>query len=80
MAYTRLFSCNSWINGSKLSFWKIYQIIIRVIFVIGLMIDAVGYLPLIYGNSLIIFTVASTIVGIGFGFIMTAILVMYKLW
>lgn len=55
-------------------FGKVYRVATRFTFVLGLIINAVGYVLLIYGDSLMIFTVAATIVGIGFGFIFTAIL------
>lgn len=55
-------------------FGRVYHIATKYTIVIGMILNAVGYILLIFGNSIFIFTVAATIVGIGFGFIMTSIL------
>lgn len=55
-------------------FGRVYHIATKYTIVIGMVLNAVGYILLIYGNSVLMFTVAATIVGVGFGFIMTSIL------
>lgn len=55
-------------------FGRVYHIATKYTIVIGMIANAIGYILLIYGNSILVFTIAATIVGVGFGFIMTSIL------
>lgn len=55
-------------------FGRVYHIATKYTIVIGMVLNAVGYIFLIYGNSVLIFTIAATLVGLAFGFIMTSIL------
>lgn len=66
-----MFTVGGMISG--MIFGKVYRATARFTFILGLLIHAVGYIFLIYGNSLMLLTVGATIVGIGFGFVMPAV-------
>jgi MFS family permease len=67
-----MFTVGGMISGAV--FGKVYRIATRFTFAIGLIIHAIGYIFLICGNSLMAFTIGSTIVGIGYILGFTAIL------
>lgn len=66
-----MFTVGGMISG--IIFGNVYHAATRFTFVLGLIIHAIGYIFLIYGNSLMLLTVGATIVGIGFGFVMPAV-------
>lgn len=67
-----MFTVGGMVTGAV--FGKVYHIATKYTIVIGMLLNALGYILLIFGNSIFIFTVSSTMVGMGFGFIITSIL------
>ncbi|WP_139264214.1 MFS transporter [Clostridium magnum] len=67
-----MFTVGGMVSGAI--FGKVFHIVKRLTFGIGLIIHVVGYIFLIYGNSLTAFTIGSTIVGIGFMLSFTAVI------
>lgn len=67
-----LFTVGGMVSGAI--FGRVYRVATRFTFALGLVINAVGFIFLIYANSLMFLNIGATIVGIGFGFILPAIL------
>lgn len=55
-------------------FGKLYQVVNRFTITVGLVITAIGMALVYYANSLLILTIGSTGVGIGFGLVMPAVM------
>lgn len=67
-----LFTVGGMVSGAI--FGRVYRVTTRFTFVLGLIMNAVGFIFLIYGNSLTLLNIGSTFAGVGFGFILPAIL------
>ncbi|WP_243124354.1 MFS transporter [Clostridium sp. AWRP] len=71
MALT-MFSIGGMFTGAI--FGKLYHIAVKYTIVVGTVLHAIGFVILIYGNSVFMFTVATTIVGMGFGLVVPAVI------
>lgn len=67
-----MFTVGGMISGAV--FGQLFRFAGRFTFVAGVLLNAVGYIFMVYGNSLTLLIIGATIVGVGFGIILPAVM------